>query len=347
MTNRYFFLLVSLLLLSTCKKGKDTEEAMPIRPVQVVKAEALGSVDKIYTGVVQAEEFSILAFKVAGTLTELNVEEGQTIPKGYLIAQLDNENYRLQYQTALTNYETARSIYERTRRLLAQDATAVQNLEIARADYIQAASAVGIAKSTLAYTRLIAPFQGFIEKKYAENYQQVLVGEAIVKLVNPDKIDIRFTLPETSIGLLEAPKTIYVQFDTRTDQWFEAKIKEYVFSSEGSGIPVTLKIIDPDFEPYKNDIYPGFSCKILFKIENTVSDKFIVPASALVQENGKDYIWLIHPESLTAYRHPVKALRFENQALIQEGLNSNDIIVTAGAQDLKEGQRVTLTSYKY
>lgn len=164
MQNTYVLILLSLLV--ACTKEKNTDLTLSTRPVKVVKVGTLSTIDRTYTGTVEAEEFSILAFKVAGTLTSLPVEEGQIIPKNYVIARIDPIDYRLKYQTAESNYETAKSIYERTERLLQQNATAVQNLEIARADYIRATSALNIAKRTFGYTQLLAPFRGLVEKKY-------------------------------------------------------------------------------------------------------------------------------------------------------------------------------------
>lgn len=336
------YILVLLYLLVACTKEKSNESFSSPRPVKVVKVGSLSTIDRTYTGTVEAEEFSILAFKVAGTLTSLQVEEGQIIPKNDLIARIDPIDYQLNYQTAASNYETAKSIYERTARLLQQNATAVQNLEIAQADYIRATSALNIAKRTLGYTRLLAPFKGLIEKKYVENFQEVQIGEPIVRLVNPDKLNIRFILPETAISLMQIPKTIYVQFDTYPEHWFRAEIKEYIYSSDGSGIPVTLRINDPDFDPFRKEVYPGFSAKVLLKIENTISDNFIIPASALLFENNRYYIWLVNPEQMTVQRHPVKVLFFEDKALIKKGLYQNDIIVTAGVSDLKDGQKVSI-----
>lgn len=340
MQNTYVLILLSLLV--ACTKEKNTDITLSTRPVKVVKVGTLSTIDRTYTGTVEAEEFSILAFKVAGTLTSLPVEEGQIIPKNYVIARIDPIDYRLKYQTAESNYETAKSIYERTERLLQQNATAVQNLEIARADYIRATSALNIAKRTFGYTQLLAPFRGLVEKKYVENFQQVQVGEAIVRLVNPDKLNVRFILPETAISVMQIPKTIYVQFDTYPGRWFQADIKEYIYSSDGSGIPVTLRITDPDFKPFQKEVYPGFSAKVLLKIENTISDNFIIPASALLFENNRYYIWLVNPEQMTVQRHPVKVLFFEDKALIKKGLYPNDIIVTAGVADLKDGQKVMI-----
>lgn len=83
----------------------------------------------------------------------------------------------------------------------------------------------------------------------------------LVRLVNPDKLNVRFILPETAISVMQIPKTIYVQFDTYPGRWFQADIKEYIYSSDGSGIPVTLRITDPDFKPFQKEVYPRFFCK--------------------------------------------------------------------------------------
>lgn len=341
-----YYILIFTFLLAACQQQETKQESVTPRPVRVVQVKALGTINKSYTGIVEAEEFSILAFKISGPLIAMNAVEGQKVHKGFVIARIDPLDYRLKYEAAEAYYNTAKAIYERNKRLLAQNATAVQNVEIAQADFIQAGAAVNIAKSTLGYTDLKAPFSGLIEKKYVENFQKVTVGEPIVKLVNPEKINIRFVLPETSIGLMSVPKTIYVKFDTYPGKLFKADVKEYIYSSDGSGIPITLRINDPDFDAFRNEVYPGFSCKVYFEIENTVSDNFIIPASALFQENDQEYLWVVNPANYTVQRRQVRIVKFDDKALIKEGLNSDDIIVTAGVTALKEGQQVSIATKK-
>lgn len=88
-----------------------------------------------------------------------------------------------------------------------------------------------------------------------------MVGQSIAKLVNPDNIEISFVLPETSIELLKMPKTIYVEFDSQKGKLFTSDIKEYIYSSNGFGIPITLKITDKEFMAYRDNVFPGFSAK--------------------------------------------------------------------------------------
>lgn len=334
--------LLSILLLAACEKKESRRQEYPIRPVKVEQVKALATIDRQYTGVVQATEFSVLAFKVSGTLTELNVEEGQTVQRGQLIARMNPYDYQRQYNSAQSNFKTAKAIYERNERLLKANATATQNVEIAQADYIQARAAENIAQSTLNYTRLVAPFDGIIEKKYVANFEEILVGQSIVKLVNPDKVEILFILPETSIEILKIPKTIYVEFDTQKGKLFTSDIKEYIYSSDGSGIPITLEITDKEFLAYKKNVFPGFSCKVTFRIQNTVANQFIIPASALFKENEQEYLWVVEPESLTVRKQLVKTIRFDDKALVKTGLNRDALIVTAGVEAVKDKQKVTI-----
>lgn len=336
-----FHIFLALCLIA-CQSKENKVPMLPIRPVQVVQVKTLETINRQYTGVVQSAKFSVLAFKVSGTLTSLNVEEGQKVKKGELIASINPYDYQLEYNTAKSNYNTAKAIYERNKRLLEANAVATQNVEIAQADYIQAGSAVSIARSTLDYTRLKAPFDGIIEKRYVANFEEILVGQSIVKLVNPDDIEISFVLPETSVQLLDIPKTIYVEFDTQKGKLFVSDIKEYIYSSNGSGIPISLKITDNEFIPYRNEVFPGFSCKVIFQIQNTVADKFIIPASALFKEGNDEFVWTVNPKTGIVSKQAVTSTHFEDKALVKTGLHRDALIITAGVQAIKDGQQVTI-----
>lgn len=337
-----FFCILFLCILSSCHKKTEEKKSYPPRPVKMAQVEALGIIQKQFVGEVQSTEFSILAFKVSGTIDRLNISEGQKVKKGQLLATIDPTDYRLQYETAETNYQTAKAIYGRTERLHSSNATALQNLEITQADYIRANSAMDIAKLTLEYTRLLAPFSGIIEKKYAENYEEIVVGQPIAKLINPDSIEVAFTLPETSVQLLHLPKTIYVEFDSQKGKLFTSDIKESIYASNGYGIPITLRITDKAFSPYRQNVFPGFSCKIIFQLDNDISNSFIIPASALFTEDGIDYVWLIDPSTRIAHRQKVDVFRYKDRILVKSGLNKDDYIVTAGVHALHEGQQVSI-----
>lgn len=338
----YPIFLLAILCCLSCQKKQEPKTPLLPRPVRVVKVETLGSITRQYTGIVTAGEFSILAFKVSGTLTELNFKAGQHVEKNDVIARINPYDFQRQYLTAQANYQAAKSIYQRNKRLYAANAVAKQNLEIAEADYIQATSALNIARRTLGYTSLTAPFTGFIEQRYVENYEEILTGEPIVRLVNPDSIEVQFTLPETGIQLLNIPKKIYVEFDSQKGKLFTSDVKEYIYASDGSGLPVTLIITDAAFEPYRKNVLPGFSCKVIWEIDNMISDKIIIPPGAIIQKDGKEYVWIINPETQTAEQQQIITSRLDGHILVESGLAGNNYIVVAGASSMQKGEKVTM-----
>ncbi|MGL5682790.1 MAG: efflux RND transporter periplasmic adaptor subunit [Marinifilaceae bacterium] len=342
MRNFHYTLVIILFTVIGCKGKQNNQEATIARPVQVMYAQTMGTVNKTYVGSVQATQFSELAFKVSGQLITLNVDAGQTVKKGQLIASIDPYDFNLKVNTAQAQYIAAKQIYERTQNLYNANAVAKQNLESAQADYIQATSALNFAKNTLSNTKLLAPFDGFIENKYVENHEVIQVGQKIVKLVNPESVEIRFILPESSIMIMDLPKTIYVEFETIKGKLFLADIKENIYASDGSGIPVTLKVTDAEFNKYRKDVFTGFSCKVYIKIDNNISDSFIVPTSSIITQDGKQYIWIVDKSTLKVHKQEVNAKIYATHSVVQSGLHSNDIIVTAGGQELKDNQVVSI-----
>lgn len=301
------------------------------RPVKVVKVETLGAMQKMYTGVVEAEEYSKLAFKLSGPLIEMNVDAGQKVKKGEIIAVVDPLDYNLQFEANKAAYITAKSQLERNKKLLSMQAISKQDYEIAEANYVKAKSAFETSQNTLTDTKLKAPFDGFVEEKYVENYQKVQPGESIIKLVNPDKLEVSFILPETNVRLTREKMRVAVEFDTYKGKWFTARVKEFVDASpDGSGIPVRLAIVDSAFNRDKYNIYPGFSCKVILSIDNVSGEGYSVPLSAVFEDlaTGETSVWLYNSTTGTVKRQKVETEQLfgTDRVQINAGLKADDEI---------------------
>ena len=157
---KWILYVLVVLLWSGCQGKKDNAYQDIVRPVKVVNVESLGAINKLYTGVVEAEEYSNLAFKLSGPLIAMNVDEGQKVKKGQVIAAVDPLDYRLQFEANKAAYLTAKSQLERNRRLLSMQAISQQEYEIAEANYIRGKSAYETSVNTLENTKLRAPLTG-------------------------------------------------------------------------------------------------------------------------------------------------------------------------------------------
>lgn len=342
---RFSLCLFFSLLIFSCNWTADKNYPSVPRPVRIAKVETLNVLNRVYTGVVEADEYANLAFKISGPLVEMNVDAGQMVRKGMVIAVLDPLDYQSKFDASQAAYITARSQLERDKRLLTMEAISLQEYETAQADYTRARSAFLMAQNTLKNTKLSAPFDGFIEQKYVENYQKVQAGEKVVRLVNPVKLSVRFTLPETSVRLSRDKLGLQVQFDTYPGEWFEARVSEIVDASpDGGGIPVKVVIKDSLFNPERYTIYPGFSARVKILTKNEIPDSYLVPLSALFDDlsTGQISIWKFRPADSLVLRQQVFPERMygEDRMLIRNGLQPDDWIVTEGTDFLTENERV-------
>lgn len=347
MTNRLLF-IASLLLLASCWRSESPQSF--VRPVKIAEAISLDNYGKDFVGVVSAEQYTNLAFQVGGLIKRMYVNEGSTVKKGQILAQLDTQDYIVQLEADKAQYQSAKSILERNERLLSRQAISTQDVEIARANFQKAKSAYEYSQNQLEYTNLRAPFSGSIETKFVEDFQKIAAGEKVVKLINPSVLDVSFTLPETNINITMVQAQYSVEFENLKGKSFSAKIKEVVDASVGGmGIPVTLTITDPEFNPAKQNIKAGFACKVKVLIENRPSLKgFIkVPVSAIFAENTLDstkYVWILDPSTNIVTKREVKTsgLMGNSDVIVSKGLVGGEKVVTAGVYQLVDNQKVTV-----
>ena len=214
MKKEFGFVLAAAILLAGCGQKKETTTTTA-RPVKTTIVESRSIIRKDFSGIVEAVEYVKLAFRVSGQIIDLPVVEGQRVRKGQLIAAIDPRDISLQYAADKAAYETAAAQVERNKRLLGRQAISLQEYEISVANYQKAKSAYELSTNNMRDTKLLAPFDGSIEKRLVENYQRVNSGEGIVRLVNTQKLRIKFTIPDDYLYLLRAKDaTFKVEFDT-------------------------------------------------------------------------------------------------------------------------------------
>ena len=335
-------------LLVSCSAAP--REAETIRPVKVVTARSLGLVEKSFSGVVMPDQYSNLAFKVGGPLVAMNVVEGQFVRKGQIVAEIDPIDYRLQYEARRSSYLTAKSQMERAERLLERDAISHQDYESTRANYDNAKAAFENTESLLSETKLTAPFDGFVQQKFVENYQKVQPGTSIIRLIDPDRLQVRFIMPEGNLKYLLANPEIFVEFEMQKGVMFKTEIKEYVpASSDGSGVPVFLTITDERFHPEKFNIGVGFTCRVILHHKSPGKEgSCLVPISSIFSIDGSDdpHLFVFKEETSTVELRKVRDRGVTGRCdmIVQEGVEAGEKVVAAGSTRLTDGQKVKLLS---
>ena len=133
----YRTLLIMLCGLLTYGCNRQRPQPVPERRVKVTTVLRPDFIDKDFAGMSTADNAANLAFKVGGQIERIDVSEGTSVPKGFLIARLDPKEYELQRDAARSAFQTAQSQFERAQRLLSHEAISRAEYESAQTAYIR------------------------------------------------------------------------------------------------------------------------------------------------------------------------------------------------------------------
>lgn len=355
---KLFFIIMTALLITACGSTVNTEEA--IRPVFYQKV-GMQSITEIrsFSAVSQPQNEARLSFKVGGTIEKIAVQLGDTIKKGESIAWLDAADYRINYNKAAASLKSAevqlsaaKSAYIRIENLYAGNKASLNDYEQAKAQYesLQAMAEtareqLSAAKNQLDYTTLKAPYTGTISAILAKENEMTGAAKPVVAFSSATTIEVQTAVPESIISRISQGMEVTVQFSTLPQKSFSGKITEV--SSGVSGSSAYAVIVGLTGEP-SAQLQAGMTgtVQIPLKRKSGEASIYISPDAVSHDQNG-DFVYLANSTDeagiFEASRRNVSLGTLSPAGYeIKEGLQANEIVITAGIRFLYEGRKVKL-----
>ncbi len=347
----------SLCFLSCSQEEMEQEEV--IRPVRYAQVYVTGgSRVRTFSGTTQAGIESNLSFRVAGTVQSVNVQVGDAVRRGQLLAKLDDSDYCLQVQEAEASFEqaqaqerSARATYERVQGLYVNRNASRQDLDNARAAFESASAMVQaiqqrleMARLQVNYTSLNAPQDGNISIVHAERNENIAAGTPIVTLTAGQRPEVRVSVPERLISQIRNGSRATVTFGAIPGQEFSATVTEVGVSatSFATAFPVIVQL-NRDVA----DLRPGMAAEVSFRFETAgTEERLIVPPVAVGEDRNGRFVFVLEPSeegiSITRRREVrVGEITAEGMEILG-GLEEGELVVTAGVSRIVDGQRVRL-----
>ena len=154
--------LIAFTLLTACKKTEQPEtQRRSVLLTQPTHAEK--TTVKTYSGRVYEAQTINLGFKVAGQISKIYVQEGDFVRQGQLVAQLDDKDYRLGVEALQIQYDQVKDEVDRSRILFEQHSLSANDYEKAEAGLRQLKVQLQSKRNQIAYTRLYAPTDGYVQ----------------------------------------------------------------------------------------------------------------------------------------------------------------------------------------
>lgn len=337
----YRYIALLFLVTLSCGRAVDPKDR-GAQPVKVVVAKATEYLRRDFAALSTADDAVNLAFKISGRVVDIPVAKGVMVKRGELLAELDKRDVELQVSAAHAAYREAESRLERAERLLAHDAISEQEVESLRSTATQRLSTYQNALDLLDDTRIVAPFDGIVERTYVDAFQRVASGETVVRIVNPVSTTVGFTAPENLVGSLAEPTTRFaVRFDAYPDVAFTAVIKSFArTSSDALGFPVSLRLTDVNQEFYR--ISPGMTCVATVITPESDRRAVTLPLTAVYAPLGDDdYVWVVDADRRVSRRRVVLGQPTgRGDVVVLDGVTAGEVVVAAGVYHITDGQSV-------
>ena len=336
--------LALVLMLVGCLDRAPPEPVLQnIRPAKLmtVTSQAEG-VQYNFTARLEALQSIDLSFEVGGPLHEMPVREGESIEAGSMIAALDPTEFQLAVQEAKIQLKLAAQDLTRKRKVLAENGIAKSAVEDAQSNYELQRVRLNKANERLSDTRIYAPFDAYVSRRYFDTFVNVTPGTPIVKLHDLTRLQVIMNIPENLIATSDPEEILraWVEFSFAPGKQFD--VSYYENRGEAESLAQTYEVSFVMENPEGLNLLPGMTASAKIKMQRTSDATILLPSSSLTPTpDNKLAVWVFDPESQIVSRRVIESGTPTQAGVpVTNGLQVGDQIVVAGGSQLQEGMQV-------
>jgi RND family efflux transporter MFP subunit len=354
--------LLTGILLSQCEKP-----TIPVPPPPLVQVQEVskGKVERSTTfiGKLDSPQNVEVRARVESFLDKILFEEGSEVKAGDLLFELDKKPYEEQLAAAKGALAQAQAGLSkskidvpRLKVLVAQNAAPQRELDAAlsteEANAANVASAEAKVKSAeldLGYCEVRAPLSGRIGAKSVSVGSLVGKGEptllATISQVDPiwfycsisevDYLNAERMASEAGRKLGELPAHLILADGSK-----HPDVGKWVFVDRIVDVTTATIRIRAEFPNSRRALRPGMFARVQVSLPSE-EEPILVPERALVELQGKSFVWVVSAEGKGSQRPvEVAATRYGANVIVLKGLEVGERIVVEGLQKLREGAPV-------
>lgn len=271
-----------------------------------------------------------------GMITNLYVKTGDHVTKGEVLAQLDNSVLKQNIAQAESQATLANEVFTRQKNLWDQKiGTEIQFLQ-AQTNLQSAQKQVAALRQQADLYRITSPINGTIDQMDLKLGQAASPGATGIRIVNADNLKVKADVPESYSSKVNQGQDVKIVVPDANDSLttkltFAAK----VIDPASRSFAIEIKL------PTRKTLRPNMT--VMIKIADySKTNSIVVPLNAIQKSEQGDFVFV--NDGGTAKRKAVTlGATYNSQTEILSGLNEGDQLITRGASDVEDGDKVKVS----
>ena len=348
------FLLTAVTVagLTACSSSEEPSAPSEQEPVAVETATAQATtVTRTfrYSGTIQGTRRVPLSTKMMGTVTQMDVEEGDRVSAGEVLVRVRSQNVEAQkrqiqarLQEARAALDNAKVNFERMKALREKDSATQKEFDDAKTAYEQAQARVEALESqldeiedTLDYATVRAPIDGYVVEKRSEEGALAAPGRPLLVVETLDDLKAVVQVPSSDINRFTVGDSVTVEVGAAGNVQRTGVVSQVNPAGNYASRQFTVQVrLERSDDP---SIKSGMYAQVLFPGAPTTA--VTVPRQSVVQRGQLNGLYAVK-DSTVLLRWVRVGKEYGDRIEILSGLREGETYVLDGRQRLLDGQPV-------
>lgn len=340
--NRVIILSFGLLALTACR----SEQEKPAEPlaVHVVRPEQFTQHGlQGFDFISEPYRTTELSFRVGGPVRKLDLECGQFLSKGSLIAEIDPRDYQTALQKAEANRNQKSAEFKRMTNLYHKNNVSASSYEQAKADLETAEANYREALHNLQDTRMTAPTDGYVQEIMVERFADVAPTQPVLTFIDLSQIKMSVSISEEMALALRNQKEprCRIVFSANPTDTLQADQIYVTHSTSSANISYTCTAL---LRNENRRFLGGMSGTLFFDMPAQKSSSLSLPLNVVCHDPIKgSYVWTVGPDQCARKTWiTTRELTTGNRIEVISGLQPGQQVITGNFNNLSPNRRITI-----
>jgi multidrug efflux pump subunit AcrA (membrane-fusion protein) len=308
------------------------------KQAQAALATAKATLNKVLAGtrqeLIEQAEADFTSAKANLDWAQKEFARNEALYRRHVVSEKSLDSIKMQLTVAEAQYKKAGEYLE-----MAKKGSTQEDIEVARAQVVQAEVALKMAEHNLEDSVITAPFPGVVMQRFKNEGEYITStpDTPIIHIADIHKVNIEVGIAEDKIQDIHLAQRAEIRVDGYPDEVFQGQVSliRPLIDSQTRTFTVKLEVPNPVYR-----LKPGMYARV----KVTLLEKKSVPIisrDAILKKDGVSYVMLVNNSK--AREQTIKTgLTQGNRVEVLEGVSPGDLVIVSGQQGLKSGMPVKI-----